>query len=67
MLYREKLRYFGKYYGGRKQALLRAGMWLATLTKVGVYSFVRVLSAGRVRRDRLWLDVARGLPQIDTA
>lgn len=67
MLYREKLRYFGKYYGGRKQALLRAGMWLATLTKVGVYSVVRVLSAGRVRRDRLWLDVARGLPQIDAA
>lgn len=66
ILYREKLRYFGKHKGRASQEILLMGIWLATLIKLVGYFVLRVLTLGRVQKDFFWLRVVKGLPQLGT-
>lgn len=60
-LYRGKLRYFYKHQGDRAHRVLLAAMRVATAVKTVWYALLRALSLGRVRKDALWRDVAKGL------
>ena len=64
MLYRGKLQYFAKHHGDRARKLLLGAMWAATGLKIIVYTLLRVLSLGRVRRNELCWEVAKGMEAI---
>jgi GT2 family glycosyltransferase len=65
MLYQEKLRYFQKYDGIFARLILYSAIWAATLIKLFVYLILRGISLGRIRKDRLWSGIARGLVHLD--
>ena len=60
LLYRGKLRYFEKHFGRRVARRLWAAMGFTALCKLCLYSLLRLLSLGKVRKDALWRGVAGG-------
>jgi GT2 family glycosyltransferase len=67
LLYKGKLYYFRKHSGRLAAALLLAAMWTGTLGKLLVYGALRILSHGRVRKEVVWLGVAKGLAGLKGA
>jgi GT2 family glycosyltransferase len=64
LLYRGKLRYFEKHFGRRAAERLWAAMRCTSLGKLCLYSLLRLLSLGKVRKDALWSDIAGRLPGL---
>ncbi len=60
-LYANKLRYFNKYFGQKAERRLKVMMIIAAKVKWLFYLILRLLSLGRIQKDKLWSDVINEL------
>jgi len=60
-LYKGKLHYFHKYYGSKAEARLRRAMLVSAKVKSIVYSFIRLFSLGKFKKDEFWRSVSNEL------
>ena len=58
-LYRGRMRFFRKHYGGAAAALFAAELYVLTLPKIALHRLLRALSGGRVGRRVLGLGALR--------
>jgi GT2 family glycosyltransferase len=63
-LFRGKSQYINKYQGKSSKHIYIAAIWITTLLKIVVFSVLRVVTMGRVKRDRLWFDVYKDLGEV---
>lgn len=64
MLYRGKLQYFEKHFGGKERMRLYQLIAIATSLKLIVYTGLRILSFGRIKKDDLWKEVSQNLTKL---